>query len=202
MKTGESRQYIVPLRREFLKTPKWRRTKKAMSALRSFIVKHTKTEDIRISRWVNEAMWARSGKRPPSKIAVKVEKKTEGEKDKKRTFIDVELAELPPRAKRIQAQEEKKKKDEEKKSLLKKKDKEVEEEGKPERVEKKVEKKKVAKKRAGKDKRESRKEILKELEEAKKQEEKNLAERSSAEHLAKAKRKTDKITKRQELVMH
>ena len=48
MKDGETRTYTVPLRREYLKTPKWRRAEKAVSTLRSFVERHSKIEDVKI----------------------------------------------------------------------------------------------------------------------------------------------------------
>jgi large subunit ribosomal protein L31e len=93
LKEGESRIYTVTLKQNTLTAPKWRRTKKAVTILREYLEKHTKSDNIRISRWVNEHLWSKGGKNPPSKISVKVTK----EKD---NVINVELAELSERAKR------------------------------------------------------------------------------------------------------
>ncbi len=82
------RKYIVPLRKEWLKVPIYKRSKKAVTALREFLQKHMKTEDVRIGRYLNHALWARGMKKPPHKIEV-LAKKVE---EKDNTYV---LAELP-----------------------------------------------------------------------------------------------------------
>jgi len=72
MKDKETRTYVVPLRREWLKVPRWRRTKRAVSSLRSFLLKHTKADEVKLSTWLNDTVWARGGKNPPGKVSVKV----------------------------------------------------------------------------------------------------------------------------------
>ena len=42
------RTYNVPLRKEFLKVPKYKRAKKAVTALKQFLVKHMKSDNIKI----------------------------------------------------------------------------------------------------------------------------------------------------------
>jgi len=91
MKDGETRTYTVPLRREYLKTPKWRRAEKAVSTLRSFVERHSKTEEIKIGRWVNESIWKRGAKNPPSRVRVDVKRVADS--------VIVELSELPRKAK-------------------------------------------------------------------------------------------------------
>ena len=91
MKDGETRTYTVPLRREYLKTPKWRRAEKAVSTLRSFVERHSKIEEIKIGRWVNESIWKRGAKNPPSRVRVDVKRVADS--------VTVELSELPRKAK-------------------------------------------------------------------------------------------------------
>lgn len=91
MKDGETRTYTVPLRREYLKTPKWRRAEKAVSTLRSFVERHSKIEDIKIGKWVNESIWKRGAKNPPSRVRVDVKRIAD--------IVTVELSELPKKAK-------------------------------------------------------------------------------------------------------
>ena len=91
MKDGETRTYTVPLRREYLKTPKWRRAEKAVSTLRSFVERHSKLEEIKIGRWVNESIWKRGAKNPPSRVRVDVKRVANS--------VIVELSELPRKAK-------------------------------------------------------------------------------------------------------
>ena len=72
------RVYTVPLRKEFQRAPRWRRTKRAVSALRSFLEKHMKSDDVKLSIEVNQEMWKHGIKNPPGKIKVKVTKDAEG----------------------------------------------------------------------------------------------------------------------------
>lgn len=114
MKKDESRVYVVPLRKGFLKVPGWRKTKRAMDELKKFILHHTKADRAVISNWVNEAIWGHGGKNPPGKIKVKVvlkEEEIEKKGAKKVTIkaAHVELETLPSKAKRIQEKETKKK---------------------------------------------------------------------------------------------
>ncbi|MDP6642199.1 MAG: 50S ribosomal protein L31e [Candidatus Nanoarchaeia archaeon] len=96
------RLYTIPLRKEFLKVPRYQRTKKAVKAIRYFAQKHMKTPVVKIGPYLNELMLARGRKNPPHKIQVKIIK--EEDKDKKQ-ISRVELASIPVR----KAAEEKKK---------------------------------------------------------------------------------------------
>lgn len=99
------RKYIIPLRKEYMKVPIWKRTKKAVTATREFLQKHMKTEDVRLGKYLNQELWARSIKRPPHKIEV-IAKKIQ-EKDK--TYVTAELTSAP--------KEEPKKKEEKKQGV-------------------------------------------------------------------------------------
>jgi large subunit ribosomal protein L31e len=72
------RAYIVPLRREFLKAPKYKRAKKALAALRQFIQKHMKSEDVVISTELNNFIWRHGMKNPPHHIKIAVSKDKDG----------------------------------------------------------------------------------------------------------------------------
>ena len=92
MKAGETRTYTIPLRKEFLKTARWRRAEKAVNTVRSFVVQHAKAEDVKVGRWLNEAIWKRGAKNPPSRVRVDVKKEDD--------YVMVELSELPRKAKK------------------------------------------------------------------------------------------------------
>jgi len=137
------RIYNVPLRREFQKVAKWRRTKKAVKALREFIIKHMKSDNVLIGRYANELLWKNGIKNPPHHIKVNASKDEKGK-------VTVELVELPGKAIREQKkqkeltkkkEEVKKKEEEEKKKIEDEKKKESEKKGekteeKPEEVKK------------------------------------------------------------------
>ena len=77
---AEERTYIVPLRREWLRAPRYRRSKRAIGALRNFLSRHMKADakNVRIGARLNEAVWARSIKNPPHKVRITVQKDEKG----------------------------------------------------------------------------------------------------------------------------
>lgn len=86
------REYVVPMRRGFLKVPCYRKAKKAVLVLQQFIAKHMKVENrdikkVKIDMYLNEEIWHRGIKNPLHKIKVKA-KKING-------IVYVELAEIP-----------------------------------------------------------------------------------------------------------
>lgn len=75
---GEEREYNIPLRREWLKAPKYKRAKKAVSALRAFIIKHMKADSVHIGPFLNEDIWKHGMRNPPHLVKVKTKKNEEG----------------------------------------------------------------------------------------------------------------------------
>jgi large subunit ribosomal protein L31e len=110
------RTYIIPLRKEVMNSPRYKRAKRAVAGVKRFLIKHMKSEEIRIGRYLNLKLWEHGIKNPPLKVKVNVTKDDKG-------VVSAELFDAP--------------KKEEKKSDKKKEDK------KSETVEKKVEDKKV-----------------------------------------------------------
>ena len=106
-KTVLERVYNVPLRKEFQKAASWRRTKKAVKALREFIAQHMKSENVIIGRYANQFLWKNGIKNPPHHVKVTAVRDDKGK-------VTVELAELSAKAKRELEKEEglKKKKEE------------------------------------------------------------------------------------------
>src|SRR3989344_4197018 len=72
------RTYTIPIRREWLKAPKYKRAKRAVSAIRTFLTRHMKSEDIRLGVSVNLELWKHGIKCPPGKIKDNVIKDVEG----------------------------------------------------------------------------------------------------------------------------
>ena len=87
------RVYNVPLRREFQKVASWRRTEKAVTALRNFISKNMKSDNVALGKYVNQELWKNGIKNPPHHVKVKVSKDEKGR-------VSVERSELPGKAKR------------------------------------------------------------------------------------------------------
>ncbi len=69
---ADEKTFIVPLRKGTQKAPMYRRAKKAINVLREYLVKHMKTEEIRIGTSINLKMWERGIKNPPHKLKVTV----------------------------------------------------------------------------------------------------------------------------------
>ena len=82
------REYNVPLRREFLKSPRYKRTNRAVSALRAFISKHMKSDDVSLGRHLNNKLWENGIKNPPHKVTVLATKDDSGK-------VTVELKDVP-----------------------------------------------------------------------------------------------------------
>ncbi|MBI4146617.1 50S ribosomal protein L31e [Candidatus Woesearchaeota archaeon] len=72
------RTYVVPLRKEWLKAPRYKRAKRAIGALRSFLVRHMKSEDLCIGTSINLEIWKHGIKNPPGKIKINVLKDDKG----------------------------------------------------------------------------------------------------------------------------
>jgi len=87
------RVYNVPLRKEFQKVASWRRTEKAVTALRKFISKHMKSKDVFIGKYVNQLLWKHGIKNPPHHIKINALKDEKGK-------VSVELVEISAKAKR------------------------------------------------------------------------------------------------------
>ena len=68
------RTYNVPLRKEFLKVPKYKRSKKAIKALKQFLSKHMKSDNVKIGKYLNDEIWKHGIKNPPHHVKVDVVK--------------------------------------------------------------------------------------------------------------------------------
>ncbi len=69
---AEERIYTIPLRKDFLKAPKYKRTARAVKSLRDFLKRHMKSQDIKIGKYLNKEIWKHGKKNPPGKVQVKV----------------------------------------------------------------------------------------------------------------------------------
>ena len=67
------RIYNIPLRREWLKEPRSRRSNRALMTVRDFVKKHTKAVEIKISKGVSDFIFSRGFKKPPGTIKVEVQ---------------------------------------------------------------------------------------------------------------------------------
>jgi len=72
------RTYVVPLRKGWLKASRYRRAKKAVNTLREFLVKHMKSDDVRLMPELNLEIWKHGMKNPPSRVKINVSKDDKG----------------------------------------------------------------------------------------------------------------------------
>ncbi len=98
------RTYNVPLRKEWLKAPMYKRSKKAVKALKEFMAKHMKADfdKVKIGKYVNEFIWKHGIKNPPHHVKVDATKDDEGN-------VFVELVGAPVVEKKEEPKKEEKK---------------------------------------------------------------------------------------------
>lgn len=73
------REYTIPLRKSTNKVPSYKKANKAVKTIKEFLAKHMKVEDrdldkVKVDKYLNEMIWHRGIKHPPSKIKVKATK--------------------------------------------------------------------------------------------------------------------------------
>jgi large subunit ribosomal protein L31e len=132
------RTYTIPLRKEWQKAPRYRRAKKAVNAIRAFLIKHMKADEknVKIGKYLNKEIWKHGIKNPPAKIRINVKKDDKG-------IVIAELVGAPEEKKEVKGKKASKKEaKKESKKQEKKEAKSEKKEAKPE--EKKKEKSKQA----------------------------------------------------------
>ena|SRR3989338_5159801 len=72
------RVYVIPLRQETLKVPPFRKANKAAKAIREFISKHMKSDNVTIGKYLNLQVWKHGAKNPPHKVKVNASKDDKG----------------------------------------------------------------------------------------------------------------------------
>ncbi|MDO8660337.1 MAG: 50S ribosomal protein L31e [Candidatus Woesearchaeota archaeon] len=76
------RTYVIPLRREFRKVPKYKRAKKATRALKEFLAKHMKPApdtEPKLGKYLNLEVWKHGIRNPPCKVKVIATKDDKGQ---------------------------------------------------------------------------------------------------------------------------
>ncbi len=99
------REYIIPLRKKWIRVPKYKRANKAVKSIKEFLVRNMKIYDrdlrkIKIDKDLNNEMRFRGIKKPPAKIKVKA-KKFDNE------IVLVQLGDIPEILKYKKLREEK-----------------------------------------------------------------------------------------------
>ena len=70
--------FNIPLRKEFQKAPKYKRAKKAVRAVREYLVKHMRNENVLIGPKLNLKIWEHGIKNPPHHVKVTAVEDKEG----------------------------------------------------------------------------------------------------------------------------
>ena len=98
------REYVIPLRKQTNKVPRYKKANKAVKAIKEFLAKHMKVEDrdlskVKLDKFLNEMVWNRGIRNPPAKIKVKAVKEN--------GIVKVEAVEMPTNIKFKKLREEK-----------------------------------------------------------------------------------------------
>ena len=113
-KTVLERVYNIPLKKETLKVPPFKKANKAVKTVRKFISKHMKSESVLIGKYLNLKIWKHGAKNVPHHVKVNAVKDDKGK-------VFVELADAPKEQPKV-----------EEKKAVKKEEKETKESVKPE----------------------------------------------------------------------
>ena len=92
--------YTIPLRSKAIKVQRYRRAKKAVSAVKEFIVRHQKTAQVRIGTHLNNAIWKHGIRNFPKSVKVNAEKDDDG-------IVRVELFGVPKEKPKTEEKKEK-----------------------------------------------------------------------------------------------
>jgi large subunit ribosomal protein L31e len=78
--------YTIPLR-SVKRTPRWKRSKRAVKDVRAYLTRHMKTdsESVKLDCTINEAIWRRGAQKPPRRIRVRAVRFEDG-------VVEAELA--------------------------------------------------------------------------------------------------------------
>ena len=120
----KEREYVIPLRKEWMKVARYRRTARSIKTIKQFIARHMRVADrdldkVKLDSFLNNEIWFRGVKHPPTKIRVKAVR--DGD------IVRVDFVEVPERIKFLKARLEKQHKKVEKKKVEEKKEEKTEE---------------------------------------------------------------------------
>ena len=74
----EEKVYTIPLRSQWVKKSRVARANVSVDTVRLFLLRHTKTENVKLSQALNESLWVRGAKKPPAFAKVKVVRDDKG----------------------------------------------------------------------------------------------------------------------------
>ena len=114
------RVYNIPLRRETLKVPPFKKANKAVKTVRQFISKHMKSENVVIGKYLNLKIWDHGAKNPPHHVKVNAAKDDKG-------MVFVELVDAPKEKPKVEEKKKEVKKETKAEKPEEKLEKEIEE---------------------------------------------------------------------------
>lgn len=76
IKQHTERIYVIPLKKEWSKVPSYKRTRKAIVAIKQFVARHMKVYDrdldkIKVDKYLNNEIWSRGSTNAPTRVKVK-----------------------------------------------------------------------------------------------------------------------------------
>jgi len=163
------RTYNIPLRRRIIYVPDYMRVKKSVRVVKEFLIKHMKGTEVKLGKYLNNALWSKGLRNPLHHIKVTAVK---GEDNIIRAELFGKKYDEPTK-------DEMEKADEQKEEKKKKERKEAKQE-KPAKEEKNKEKPEASAKQTGEKK--EKPAIKKEVKESEKSEKSKLKPAKSAEH--------------------
>lgn len=66
------KSFTIPLRKEFQQSAPLRRTPRAVKAVKAYLVRHCKVDEVRLGARLNESLWTRGIRHPPARVTVDV----------------------------------------------------------------------------------------------------------------------------------
>ncbi len=109
IKNFDTRKYNIHLTKDGQKVPVTKRAKRALVTIKKFVEKNVRAEQgkVLIGTELNEALWSKGLKNPPSKVSVFVQNIKDG-----RVFVNLEGAPVWVKKEKKEEKKEEKKKDE------------------------------------------------------------------------------------------
>jgi ribosomal protein L31E len=131
------REYTIPLRRFWINVPEYKRSRKAIMAIKQFVARHMKVQHrdldkVKIDVYLNNEVWFQGRASPPSKVKVKVIQDGENvlvkfaETPQHVKFLKIKHSKLHKKTEEVRAEKKEEAKSEEKTEEQKKDEKEKE----------------------------------------------------------------------------
>lgn len=71
-------KYTIPLRKKVHAGPRYKRAKRAVATVRTYLRKHLKGDDVRLGKNLNQILWSRGARNAPPRVQIEAEKGDDG----------------------------------------------------------------------------------------------------------------------------